>query len=131
MPSRNFGTSPNFIIKDKAERKVNVIREPKNPHIILLMGRVIMTPPPNRTLSGVEWRKLAGKISIEMARLGIEFDFTGGPNPYEIIVLLDPVIIDDSLSNFFFRQRIFFVIRAMILVIEIYRQYLAEPEPQP
>jgi len=115
----------NFVIKDRSERNVNIIRNTNIPAIIILAGR-LKIPTLNRSLDEAKWRKLAGKISIEMARLGIEYVFDGDPNRYEFISLIDPVFLDDSLTDFFFRQRILFVIRAMILVIEITKQYLGE-----
>jgi len=119
----------NFLVQDKAGRKINIFRQADTPNIIFIVGRV-QTVPPNRSLADAEWRKLAGNISIEMARLGIEYAFDGEPNRYEYVRLLDPVILDDSLTDFFFKQRIFFLLRAFVLVMEICRQDLRELGPR-
>jgi len=119
----------NFFLKDKSNRGINIIRHADVPAVVLVAGRVKISSP-KRSLNDTEWRKLAGKINIEMARLGIEYVFDGETNRYEFIRLVDPVIIDDSLTDFFIKQRIFFVLRAMVLVIEVTNQYLEELGPQ-
>ena len=59
-----------------------------------------------------------------MARFGIEYDFVGEPNKWETIQLIEPVILDDSMTSFYFRSRIMFVVRAIILVREIWKDAL-------
>jgi hypothetical protein len=121
----------NYLLKDKIDRKVNIIRAKEEQHLISFIGKVIIDPPRSRPLTDFEWRKLSGKISIDMARFGIEYDFTGSTNRYDSVTLLDRLVLDNSLNDIVFRQRILFVIRAIILVIEIYNQFLFEIDIRP
>jgi hypothetical protein len=120
----------NIAVKDKQERHVHISMTSDAPKIIHAMGRVKIVPPRPR-LEDDEWVKLAGKISLEMARLGIEYIFDGAPNKLEFIRLMDPIVIDDSLNSFLLRQRIMFVIRAIILVSVTTVQYFTDDGARP
>ncbi len=115
----------NFLVKDNQERKINVVRDNQIPEIIQLLARLKISTR-TRPFNASELKKVTGKITIEMARLGIEYKFDGSPNPLEFIRLIYPVILEDSLTEFYFRRRILFVLSAMVLVIEITKQAAEE-----
>ena len=114
-----------FLITDNGQRSVNIFRSKKNPSMIQIGAQIPLTPS-NQSMNQERWEYLARKLSVEMARLGIEFMFNGEPNQLERIRLLELVIIDDSLTGFYFRQRLFFVIRACILVLIIAKDTFEE-----
>lgn len=60
---------------------------------------------------------LINKLKIEMLRLGIQFVMSG--QPFDEILLLEQIPLDNSLTRFYFLQRIFFVVRAASLVKEL------------
>ncbi len=128
MPPEN-GVLFNISVKDNLERHVHISMTSDAPKTIHAVGRVKIVPL--RPLDEKEWARLAGKISLEMARLGIEYIFDGDPNKLEFIRLMDPIVIDDSLGSFLLRQRIMFVIRAIILVAATTTQYFADEETRP
>ncbi len=70
-------------------------------------------------LSQENWELVASRLSVEMARLGIQFLFTGEPNKFQQIMLIEQVILDDSLTDYIFRERVMFVARALVLVKEV------------
>ena len=60
---------------------------------------------------------LINKLRIEMLRLGIQFVMSG--QPFDEILLIEQIPLDNSLTRFYFLQRIFFVVRAASLVAEL------------
>jgi len=125
-PERNFKF--HFEIRDAQNRHVNIIRGKNNPAIIEFAGRVKITSE-NQTLDELTLNEIASKIKIEMARLGISYVFDGSPNLLEYIRIINSVIIDDSLTEFYFRQNISLIVRAIILIIEIKNQVLENRRP--
>jgi hypothetical protein len=114
-----------YVLTYKNILKVNIVRDTQNPAIIQLAARV-QTSLKDVPLKGADLRKNTGRIGIEMARLGIDYQFDGSPNPLDFILLVDPLILDDSLTEFHFRQRVLFVLRAMVLVIETSKRTVEE-----
>lgn len=112
----------NLAIKDKSGRYIHICKMIDEPEIIALSARVKMEPsgPP---LGSKEWEILANRVSVEMARLGIEYVFDGDGNKLEFIRLMDRVILDDAFTSLLFRKRILFVVRAIILVAVITKQW--------
>jgi len=110
----------NFTMKYKT-LNINIIRHKESPAIVQLVAR-IQTSLLDIPFNEEALRKNAGKVGIEMARLGIDYRFDGSPNPRDFILLIDPVILDDSLTEFYFRKRIMFVFRASVLVLETAKQ---------
>jgi len=108
---------------------VHLERQEKEPLVVILAGEVLLQTPPDKTMSEADWERLAGQLSIEMARLGIQFYFNGAPNKWERIRLIESVILDDSLTGFYFRPRVMFVIRALILVLEVAKEFFREIQP--
>lgn len=106
-----------YLMTDTNGLTVNITRDKKNPAIIQLVARV-KTVLEDIPLKKAEQKRTAGRIGIEMARLGIGYKFDGSPDPLDSVLLFDLVIIDDSLTELHFRQRILFVIRAMVLALE-------------
>jgi hypothetical protein len=104
---------------------VYVHRHVAEPSVIGLSSKLVMHSTKTE-LSKYEWERLEGQLSIEMARLGIEWDFVGSPNKWDTIELIEPVILDDSLTSFYFRSRVMFVVRAIILVHEIWNENLRQ-----
>ena len=112
-----------FRIQDMQNRHVNIIRGTNNPAIIQFVGRVKIISE-NQTIDELTLNEIASKIKIEMARLGISYIFDGSPNLLEYIRIITEVIIDDSLTEFYFRENISLIVRAIILIIEIKNQVL-------
>lgn len=75
-------------------------------------------------LSESEWARLRGQTRIDLARLGIQFQDTG-VNQWQLV---EDVVIDDTLTGYRFRPRIMFVIRAWILVFELWNEALRQSE---
>lgn len=50
----------------------------------------------------------------------------GNPNKLQRIRVTDAVIIDDTLTEFYLRQRIMFVIRALVLIREVVKKNYKE-----
>jgi hypothetical protein len=119
----------NFQIKDKQNRYFNIIRDTVNPSMIQLVARVNLEAE-DRSFSKLYINKIAGKIKLELARFGIEYIF----EDLKYIQLIDSVIIEDSLKEFDFRRRMFFVMRAIVLILVIIEQAKEEynlPKPEP
>jgi hypothetical protein len=98
----------NYLIKDNAGRSILVRRTTMSPQIITVAMELDLSrnfAPANP----IEWDKLARKIRIELARLGIQYKFDGDPNKLTHISLQEPVVLEDSLGEFLFRQRVVFV----------------------
>ncbi len=70
---------------------------------------------------------LINNLRIEMLRLGIQFVMSG--QPFEEIVLIEQIPLDNSLTSFYFLQRIFFVVRAAKLIMELTELGLRETLP--
>ena len=111
----------NFLMIYKNTLKINIVHDIESLEIIELLARVKISPH-DHPFNEFVLKKISGKIRLEMARLGIEYIFEGLPNRLESISLRNPVILDESLTKYYFRQRILFILRAMILVIEIINQ---------
>jgi len=110
----------NFTMRFKT-LNINIIRHKESPTIVQLVAR-IQTSLLDVPFNEEALRKNAGRVGIEMARLGIDYRFDGSPNPRDFILLLDSVILDDSLTQYYFRKRIMFVFRASVLVLETAKQ---------
>lgn len=117
-----------FLITDNYHRKITIIRWRDNPSIIEIISETIMTEKNPQNVNPLVWQKLASKLSIEMARLGIQFLFNGEHYKFNRIRLIDQIILDDSLTDFYFRQRIIFVLRALVLVNEITKEIIGLPD---
>jgi hypothetical protein len=108
----------NFLFIDKHKRSINIVRDTVLPEIIQLLARFVISSN-DAPLNESVVNKIAGNIKLEIARLGVEYGFDGTPNPHNSVHFLVPVILDDSLNKFYFRQKIFLLLRAMVLTIEI------------
>ena len=62
-----------------------------------------------------------------MLRLGIQFVMSG--QPFDEILLIEQIPLDNSLTSFYFLQRIFFVVRAAKLIVELTELGLMETLP--
>jgi hypothetical protein len=74
------------------------------------------------TLSNSEKEKIIHNLRIEMARYGIGYG--GIHKGLERVVLSDVVLLDNALTEFYLRQRIFYVSGAFVLYEEIIGQQL-------
>ncbi len=114
-----------FLITDIYKRLVTIARHKNEPYIINILTELELTPTVQQvTKDG--WEKLASRLSVEMARLGIQFKFNGETNKLDRIRLWESVSFDDSLTAYYFRERILFVIRAFVLVEEVRRDFFRE-----
>jgi len=104
---------------------VHIERQYKEPDVIILAGELHMNPK-ETPITLADWEKLGGQISVDMARLGIQWKFVGEDNKWEKVRLLDAVLLDDSSTGFYFRQKIMFVVRSQILVFELFKECLRQ-----
>ncbi len=117
-----------FLIKDKNSRSINIIREKDEPDLISIIAEInIEDPPANKEPDFLI--KLSSNISLELARLGIQFVFNGEKNKFNRIRIIEQVSLRDPLTGLYFRQRIFFVIRAYVLIVEISKVTYRKQEP--
>ncbi len=108
---------------------VSLIRNHKETHAIGIVTDVSLIPTDGKQEMPVTedlWREVNGNVSIELARLGIQFEFNGKKNLTERVRLIEPVFIDDSLTRLRFLERVMFVMRAVILVQEVAKQIFRE-----
>ena len=75
-------------------------------------------------LSNTEKDKIVHNLRIEMARYGI--GFSGIARGLEEAKLSDVVLLDNALTEFYLRQRIFYVSGAFVLYVEIVSQELMD-----
>jgi hypothetical protein len=107
-----------FALKDEYDRFITIIRKRNEPSMILLLSEMTFDDDKQK-LTQANWQTLADGLRLELARLGIQFIFNGDPNKLQRIRVTDAVIIDDTLTGFYLRQRIMFVIRALVLIREV------------
>lgn len=107
-----------FLLTDNFGRHINIIRKRNQPSMILIVAEMTF-PDSRQQLTQANWQTLADRLSLELARLGIEFIFNGVPNPLQRVRVTEPIIIDDSLTGFHFMQRVMLVIRALVLAQQI------------
>jgi len=107
-----------FAVKDEYDRFITIIRKRNEPSMILLLSEMTFDDD-KQQLTQANWQTLADGLRLELARLGIQFIFNGDPNKLQRIRVTDAVIIDDALTGFYLRQRIMFVIRALVLIREV------------
>ena len=114
-----------FIITDEPGRPITISRSNLKPMQLELATAITLSSEQREkyeTLSLGEKQKIMHDVRIEMARYGISY--TGIDTKLERITLSDTVLLDNSLTEFYLRQRIFFVIRAFVLYAEIIGQQL-------
>ena len=116
-----------YQIKHNDDVPIHIEMQTKDRSVILLATDVKMASQ-KTVLSASEWERLAGQLSIDMARLGIQFGFVGPTNPWDTIRLIEPVMLDDSITGFYFRSRVMFVVRAVILTRELWKEALRVSE---
>ncbi|MEK7280950.1 MAG: hypothetical protein AAB037_01180, partial [Chloroflexota bacterium] len=102
---------------------VAIVRDAEEPSVIALVSKFTM-PSEEAALYKGEWGRFRGQLSIEMARLGIQWHFIGPQNKFEAIELAEQVILDDAVTGYYFRSRVLFVLRAGILVMELWKEAL-------
>jgi len=110
-----------FLIEDKYDRGLNIMRYRSFPQGIRLASGMIISQK-GKSIPHSDLEKLSDKFSLEMARLGIEFDFDGKPDPLGSIRVSKTVILDDSLTMFRFRQEVAFILRALVLINVVAKQ---------
>lgn len=115
---------------------LNILRAKKEPSTISIVANAVL---PLEGLTRQDRNTVAGRIAVEMARLGIQFWMTYAKiNNKEVgqTEVQEIVTLDDSLTPFYFRQRVMFVLRALVLIQQAFGAYLAEKglppnEPNP
>jgi hypothetical protein len=93
----------------------DVAREKDKPSLIMAaggmnFGNVISDLP------GDKRNQLISILSMEMARLGVEFRFHGEKNEFENLAVAAPIALVDGLTGYDLVQRVGMVIRALILI---------------
>ena len=70
--------------------------------------------------------KIGGKLSLELARFGVQFSFSDEIDESRYAILIESVPLDDFLTGFNFRQRILFIVRAILCIQVIRTELLRE-----
>ena len=115
------GQTFSFIVTDQQQRKVRV-EGYRNTPIIMLSSQIVIGDKHKARLTNmgeserVEFEK---RVSIQMIKLGINFDASG--NPWERILLGQFCLNRRSLSDLEFAQHIMFVNRAHTMVISLFQ----------
>lgn len=107
-----------FLLTDNYDRFITIARTRNEPSKLFIMSELAFDDD-KKQLTNANWQTLADGIRLELARLGIEFTFNGVPNKLQRIRVTEVVIIDDTLTDFYLRQRIVLVIRAIVLIKEV------------
>jgi len=103
-----------FLLTDNSGRYVTITRNKNEPSMILILSEMTF-PDDKQQLNQANWKTLRDRLSLELARLGIEFTYSGIANQPKSVRVTEPVIIEDSLTSFRFRQSVVLVIRALVL----------------
>jgi hypothetical protein len=110
------------------ERPVTIVRLAKSPGIIL--QTVVKPSPPHDTVIGAmdddQSSSLKEDLGIELARFGLGFsleDILG-----QGILLVHPLVVSDTLTQYQFIERVNFVARAILLVQVIVTKHVREAE---
>lgn len=115
-----------FVVSDEQGRRpVTVSRTKLKPSQLALTTSITLGDahrPKYETLSNIEKEKIIHNLRIEMARYGI--GYRGINQGLERVVLTDVVLLDNALTEFYLRQRIFYVSGAFVLYEEIIGQQL-------
>ena len=114
-----------FVVTDEPGRPVTISRPKLKPTHLELATAITLSNEHRKkyeTLSLGGKQKIMHDLRIEMARYGISYN--GIDTKLERVELVDIVLLDNSLTEFYFRQRVFFVIRAFVLYSEIIGQQL-------
>jgi hypothetical protein len=109
-----------FVVTDEQGRPITVSRTKLKPNQLSITTGINLSDEHRQkyeTLSHDEKEKITHILRIEMARYGV--GYKGIKKGLERIDLGDVVMIDNALTEFYLRQRIFYVIRAFALYSEI------------
>jgi hypothetical protein len=122
-PDTFFG----FVVFDPQNRPVTITRHKEQPYQIALHTGIILGEEQKHKFEAFPEPQRADilrNLRVEMTRLGISNE--GICNPFERILLKEAVPLEDSLTEFHFVQRIFFVRRAYALIMELLSQSLGQ-----
>jgi len=115
-----------FVVSEEQGRRPVTVSRTKAKPSQLSIGTSITLGDEHRkkyeTLSNNERDKIVHNLRIEMARYGI--GFSGINRGLEKAKLSDVVLLDNALTEFYLRQRIFYVSGAFVLYEEIISQEL-------
>lgn len=114
-----------FVVTDDSGRPITISRPKLKPTQLQLATAITLSSEQRgkyETLSFGEKQKITHDLRIEMARYGISF--TGINEKLERVTLSDIVLLDNSLTEFYLKQRVFFVVRAFALYSETIIQQL-------
>ena len=105
-----------FVVTDEQGRPITISRKISKPAQLHLATAITLGKEHIKTyetLSYYEKEKILYNLRIEMARYGI--GYSGIEMELKRVVLTDTVLLDDSLTEFYLKQRIFYVTGAFIL----------------
>jgi len=109
-----------YVVKDESERPITISRPKLKPTQLELATAITLSANYRgiyETLSLNEKQNIMHNLRIEMARFGIAY--LGIDTKLERGVLVDVLLLDDSLTESHLRHHVFFVIRAFSLYSEI------------
>jgi hypothetical protein len=119
-----------FTIENPYKRKVEIVRYKKNPFVIYLGVRIVISDEHLSIMSELPEPKRSDAISgliMELARIGIAW--SGVKYPLKEFEIEDSIPIDDGLTEFYLLQHILFMDRVIIIAVEyikmITRQFSA------
>ena len=99
-----------FVVTDKQGRPITVSRPKSKPSQLALSTAITLGDEDRQkyeTLSDNEEKRIIHNLRIEMARYGI--GYSGINRGLERVVLTEVVLLDNALTEFHLRQRIFYV----------------------
>lgn len=114
-----------FVVTDEQGRPITVSRTKSKPSQLALTTAITLADEHRQkyeTLSDNEKEKITHDLRIEMARYRI--GYSGINRGLERVVLCDVVLLDNALTGFYLRQRIFYVGGAFALYSEMIGQQL-------
>jgi len=121
-----------FVVTDRQGRPVTISRYKSEPSTVLLTTGITLNDEHRKkhdTLNERQKKMVSCNLRIEMERYGIGQE--GIDNELKSAVLSDPVLLDNSLNEFYLHQRIFFVTGAFALystVVERELMFVDEQE---
>lgn len=113
-------------IIDPNKRPITSIRTKKEPNTISILAELAFHLD-HQPLKPDEWILLKGTLAVELARLGVVFQFNDVGKSVRVI---QRVLIEDNLTGFHFRDKVESVIKALVLMnavyFNIFPKYVAE-----
>jgi hypothetical protein len=117
-----------FVVTDESQRPITVSRTKAKPTYLSISTAITLSDEHRQKYEALgrdQQDKIIHNLRIEMARYGI--GYRGIKRGLERVDLADVVFLDNALTEFYLRQRIFYVTGAFALYAESIGQQLMTP----